>query len=112
MAGLTTQANSEIAEMHLHHAYVVLGGDKESVRAGYWMRVSPRGRKMILWSAGLDAGKSEGTLQSFDALERGKMHCEARRIIKEMEFILRCAQGGDIPSRFPAASHAADGIAA
>jgi hypothetical protein len=51
-------------------------------------------------------------LQSFDAMERGQMHCEARRIIKEMELILRCAQGGELPSRFPPACHESDGIAA
>jgi hypothetical protein len=112
MSGQSQQAHQDIAQTHLHYAYVVLGGDKESVRAGYWKRVTPRGRKMILWAAGLDANKSEGTLQSFDAMERGQMHCAARRIIKEMELILRCAQGGELPSRFPPACHESDGIAA
>ncbi|WP_211461808.1 hypothetical protein [Collimonas silvisoli] len=112
MTPSSLQAHQDIAQTHLQHAYVVLAGDKESVRAAYWKRVSQRGRKMILWSAGLDVKKSEGTLQSFDALERGRMHCEARRIIKEMELILRCAQGGELPSRFPPACHESDGIAA
>ena len=112
MANQSQHAHQDIAQIHLEHAYIVLAGDRESVRAGYWKRVSQRGRKMILWAADLDAKKSEGTLQSFDAMERGQMHCAARRIIKEMELILRCAQGGELPSQFPPACHESDGIAA
>ncbi|MEO6918682.1 MAG: hypothetical protein ABI171_06640 [Collimonas sp.] len=112
MARLSQQAHQDIAQTHLQHAYVVLAGDKESIRAAHWRRVSPRVRKMIMWMADLDAKKSEATLQSLTALERGKMHCEARRLIKELELVLRCAQGGEVTSQFPAPGHESDGIAA
>jgi hypothetical protein len=112
MTGLSRQACQDVAQTHLHYAYVMLAGDKESMRASHWRRVSPRVRKMIAWMAGLDGKKGDAPLQSLTALERGKLHCEARRLIKELEIVVRCAQGGQLPSQFPAVAHESDGIAA
>jgi len=110
--GRSKEAAHSVGHAHLNVAYVMLAGDKESLRASHWNRVSPRVRKMLAWMAGLDGKKGDGTLQALDALERGKLHCEARRLIKELEIVLRCAQGGQLPSQFPPANHEPDGIAA
>ncbi|MEO6920138.1 MAG: hypothetical protein ABI171_14145 [Collimonas sp.] len=106
------QAHQDIAHVHLEHAYIMLAGDKESVRAGRWNCIPPRDRKMLAHMAGIGSNKGDVPLQSLNALERGKLHCEASRLIKQLQNVLRCAQGGELPCQFPAASHESDGIAA
>ncbi|WP_211474651.1 hypothetical protein [Collimonas humicola] len=112
MAIHSQQTHQDIAYTHLTHAYIMLAGDKESVRAGRWNGIPPRDRQMLAHMAGIGSKKGDTTLQSLNALERGKLHCEARRLIKQLEIVLRCAQGGELPSQFPAAGHESDGIAA
>ncbi|PFH10844.1 hypothetical protein BCF11_3278 [Collimonas sp. PA-H2] len=112
MATHSQQAHQDIAYTHLTHAYIMLAGDKESVRAGRWNGIPPRDRQMLAHMAGIGSKKGDTTLQSLNALERGKLHCEARRLIKQLEIVLRCAQGGDLSSQFPTAGHESDGIVA
>jgi hypothetical protein len=112
MATHSQQAHQDIAYTHLTHAYIILAGDKESVRAARWNGIPPRDRQMLAHMAGIGSKKGDTTLQSLNALERGKLHCEASRLIKQLQNVLRCAQGGELPCQFPAASHESDGIAA
>ena len=112
MANQSQHAHHGIAQFHLEHAYIVLAGDKESVRAARWNGIPPRDRQMLAHMSGIGAKKGDVPLQSLNALERGKLHCEARRLLKQLQNVLRCAQGGELPSQFPPASHESDGIAA
>ena len=102
----------DVAHLHLEHAYIMLAGNKESWRASLWNSLSPRVRKMIVWMAGLDGSKADVPFQSLTALERGKIHCTARRLMKELPIILRCAQGGELSDQFASVNHASDGVAA
>ena len=61
----------------------MLAGDKESWRASLWNNLAPRVRKMIVWMAGLDGSKAEVPFKSLTALERGKIHCTTRRLMKD-----------------------------
>jgi hypothetical protein len=112
MAIHSQQAQQDIAQFHLEHAYIVLAGDKESVRAGRWNGIPPRDRQMLAHMAGIGSKRGDVPLQSLDALERGKLHREASRLLKQLQNVLRCAQGGELPCQFPPASHESDGIAA
>jgi hypothetical protein len=112
MANLSQHAHQDVAQIHLEHAYIVLAGDKENVRASHWNRVSPRARKMITWWALGDSKKGDATLQSLTAFERGQIHFQARQLIQELQLVLRCAQGGQLVDQFPDAGHESDGIAA
>jgi len=94
-------------------ALSLLSTDREAVRAAHWNRLDEKTRMMICHMAGLDAKKGKGALRDLDALERGKIHCEVRRLIKSLEIVLRCAQGGEMPVKCGAlAGHSFDGIAA
>ncbi|NKI68112.1 hypothetical protein GN109_01660 [Collimonas pratensis] len=112
MAIHSRQARQDVAHIHLEHAYIMLAGDKESVRAARWNGIPPRDRQMLAHMAGIGSKKGDTTLQSLNALERGKLHWEASRLIKQLQNVLRCAQGGELPCQFPAASHESDGITA
>jgi hypothetical protein len=112
MAPHSHQAQQDVAHIHLEHAYIMLAGDKESWRASLWNSLQPRVRKMIVWMAGLDGSKADVPFQSLTALERGKIHCTARRLMKELPIILRCAQGGEVSDHFIEASRVSDGLAA
>ena len=112
MASQSQHAHQDIAQIHLEHAYIVLAGDKESVRAARWNGIPPRDRQMLAHMAGIGSKKGDVPLQSLNAMERGKLHCEASRLLKQLQNVLRCAQGGELPSQFPAAHHESDGIAA
>ena len=112
MASHSQQSTIDVAHTHLEYAYVVLAGDKESLRASRWNSIAQRDRRMLAWMANLSSTKGDAALQSLTALERGKLHCEARRLIGVLQLVLRCAQGGELVSQFPAANHDTDGIAA
>lgn len=91
----------------------MLNTDREAVRAAHWNRMDERTRMMVCHMAGIDAKKGKGSLRDLDAMERGRIHCEVRRMLRALEIILRCAQGGAMPVKAAAlAGHAFDGIAA
>lgn len=95
----------------IERAYALLQTDREAVRAAHWNRLDEKTRQMVCHMAGIDSKKGKGALRDLNAMERGRIHCEARRLIRSLEILLRCAQGGAMPSG-PLAGHAFDGIAA
>lgn len=82
----------------LEQALALLHTDKESLRAGHWNRLDEKTRKMICHMAGLDAKKGCGSLRDLNALERGKINRAAARLIRDLEVLMRCAQGGAMPA--------------
>lgn len=103
-----SHANGQAA---IDAAYAILKTDAEAVRAAYWTRLPEKVRMMVCHMAGVDAKKGKGALRDLTALERGKIHCEARRLMKSLDHVMRCAQGGELPVTAPLFGHAADGIA-
>jgi hypothetical protein len=102
-----------LASAAVDQALALLKTDKEAVRAAHWNRLDEKTRMAVCHLAGLDAKKGKGALRDLDALERGKVHCEVRRLLKALDTMLRCAQGGAMPvSAGALAGHAFDGIAA
>jgi hypothetical protein len=92
-------------------ALSILNTDKEAVRAAYWNRLDEKTRRMICHMAGMDPKRGEGALKTFNALDRGRIHMAARRLMRDVETILRCCQGGELPSTAPIFGHVSDGIA-
>ncbi|AMP00171.1 hypothetical protein CAter10_2525 [Collimonas arenae] len=92
--GALSQASGNAA---IDQALALLKTDKEAVRAAHWNRLDERTRKMICHMAGIGADKGAGSLRNMDALERGKVNRAAARLIRDMEVLMRCAQGGDMP---------------
>jgi hypothetical protein len=86
------------ANAELEKALALLKTDKESLRAGHWNRLDEQVRKMICHMAGVGVKKGEGALQDMDALERGKVNRVAARLIRDLEVVIRCAQGGAMPA--------------
>lgn len=82
-------------------AYAILNTDKEAVRAAYWNRLDEKTRMMVCHMAGLPAKKGKGALRDLNALERGQVHRECQRLVKTLETLLRCCQGGAMPSTAP-----------
>lgn len=111
MAIHSQQAQQDVAHIHLEHAYIMLAGDKESWRASLWNSLQPRVRKMIVWMAGLDGSTADVPFKSLTALERGKIHCTARMLMKDLPVVLRCAQGGEVSDHFIESSRVSDGLA-
>lgn len=95
----------------IEQALALLHTDREAVRAAHWNRLDERTRMMICHMAGLPAKKGKGALRDLDAIERGRIHLEVRGMLRSLEIMLRCAQGGAMPSG-PLANHSFDGIAA
>ncbi|HYD63314.1 MAG TPA: hypothetical protein VEC35_23360 [Noviherbaspirillum sp.] len=94
-------------------AFSLLNTDREAVRAAHWNRLDEKTRMLVCHMAGLDPKKGKGALRDLDAMERGKIHCEVRRLLKSLEILLKCAQGGAMPVKAGAlAGHSFDGIAA
>ncbi|HJV86928.1 MAG TPA: hypothetical protein VJ698_15790 [Noviherbaspirillum sp.] len=85
------------ANAAIEQAYALLQTDREAVRAAHWNRLDEKTRKMVCHMAGIDAKKGKGALRDLNAMERGQIHCEARRMLRDLEIILRCAQGGAMP---------------
>jgi hypothetical protein len=81
----------------IDQALALLKTDKEAVRAAHWNRLDERTRVMICHMAGVGKDKGKGALRDMDALERGKVNRTAARLIRDMEILMRCAQGGDMP---------------
>lgn len=89
----------------------LLAHDMEHVRASFWNRLPERVRMAICASAGLSKEKGKGPLKLLSAADRAKVHAEARRVIRDMEIILRCAQGGITHDHGEMAAHCFNGIA-
>lgn len=86
----------------LEAAFSLLNTDREAVRAAHWNRLDERTRMMICHMAGIGAEKGKGALRNMDALERGKVNRTAARLIKDLEILMRCAQGGEMPAAWGA----------
>lgn len=99
------------ARAEIDKCKTILAGDFEHVRAAFWNRLPERTRMMICLSAGLDKSKGQGPLQALDAAERARINAEARRVIRDMETIIRCAQGGKTHDHGEMTGHLFDGIA-
>jgi hypothetical protein len=105
-----SQANANAA---IDQALALLNTDKEAVRAAHWNRLDEKTRMMVCHMAGIDVKKGKGALRDLDAMERGRIHCEVRRMLRGLEIMLKCAQGGAMPSAAGSlAGHSLDGIAA
>jgi hypothetical protein len=103
--------SSASANAAIDQALALLKTDKEAVRAAHWNRLPENVKKMVCKLAGIDPQKGCGALRNLNALERGKINRAAQRLIQNMEVLVRCAQGGEMPDAAPAASHMFDGIA-
>lgn len=78
-------------------AFALLKTDREAVRAAHWNRLSIAVRRIAVMSANLPKERADDTLNKFNALERGKINVAMVRLMKEMEVISRCMQGGSLP---------------
>ena len=79
-------------------AFSLLNTDREAVRAAHWNRLSIAIRRVAVMSANLSKDRADDTLNKFTALERGKINISVQRLIKELEIIGKCMQGGEMPS--------------
>lgn len=95
----------------IEHALSLLNTDREAVRAAHWNRLDEKTRQMVCHMAGIDAKKGKGALRDLNAMERGQIHCEVRRLLRSLEIMLRCAQGGAMPAG-QMVGHSFDGIVA
>jgi hypothetical protein len=98
-AGALSFAHANAA---IEQAYSLLRTDREAVRAAHWNRMDERTRKMICHMAGIGAEKGAGGLRGLDALERGKVNRAAARLMRDMDTIMKCAQGGAMPAAWGA----------
>lgn len=116
MAVINQQEHDAVAHVvgnaSIDQALFLLKTDREAVRAAHWNRLPEQTRKYICHMAGIGADKGASALRTLDALQRGKINRTAQRLLKELETLMKCAQGGDMPVTGPTAPHAADGIAA
>jgi hypothetical protein len=101
MGVLSTEEHDVLSHVNanaaLEQALSLLKTDKEALRAGHWNRLNEKDRKMICHMAGISAKKGACSLRDLDALERGKVNREAARMIRMLEIVIRCAQGGEMP---------------
>lgn len=116
MANINSSEHSAVAHAAanatIDQAYFLLKTDREAVRAAHWNGLPEQTRKYICHMAGVGAEKGALPLRSLDALERGKVNRTAQRLIRELEALVKCAQGGEMPVTSPAAPHELNGIAA
>ncbi len=82
----------------IEKALFLLKTDREAVRAAHWNGLSEQTRKYICHMAGVGAAKGALPLRDLDALERGKVNRMAQRLIRDLETLIRCAQGGTVPA--------------
>ncbi|EIJ47597.1 hypothetical protein GWL_18380 [Herbaspirillum sp. GW103] len=80
----------------------LLKTDREAVRAAHWNSLPEQTRKYICHMAGIGAERGALPLRELDAFQRGKVNRTADRLIRELETLMRCMQGGSIPA--PAAA--------
>lgn len=99
------------ARAALDKCKAILAADMEHVRAAFWNRLPERTRVAICNAAGLSKEKGKGALAQLSAADRAKVHAEARRVLRDMEILLRCAQGGKTHDHGEMAAHCFDGIA-
>jgi hypothetical protein len=79
-------------------AYSLLKTDREAVRAAHWNRLPIAVRRIAVMSANLPKERADDTLNKFSALERGKINISVHRLLKQLEEIGRCMQGGSLPA--------------
>ena len=82
----------------IEQAYSLLKTDREAVRAAHWNRLPIGVRRIAVMSANLPKERADDTLNKFTALERGRINICVQRLIKNLEIIGRCMQGGDVPA--------------
>jgi hypothetical protein len=101
MAFTSTQEHEALSHANgnaaIEAALGLLNTDREAVRAAHWNRLDEKTRMMVCHMAGIDAKKGKGALRDLDAMERGKIHCEVRRMLRALEILMKCAQGGAMP---------------
>lgn len=88
----------------------ITAADAEHVRAAFWSRAPEQVRMFVCFMAGLDKAKGKGALAQLSAGDRARINAELRRLIPQMESLLRCAQGGKTHDHGEMAAHCFDGI--
>lgn len=99
-----------VARAELDKCKTILAGDMETVRAAFWNRASEQLRMFVCFAAGLDKSKGKGALQQLDAGERAAINGAIKRMLPELENLMRCAKGGKTHDHGEMAAHCFDGI--
>ncbi len=81
----------------IEKAYFLLRTDREAVRAAHWNGLPEQTRKYICHMAGVGAAKGALPLRNLNALERGKVNRMAYSLIRDLEKLMKCCQGGEMP---------------
>lgn len=84
-------------------ALFLLRTDREAVRAAHWNGLPEQTRKYICHMAGVGAAKGALPLRDLNALERGKVNRMAYSLIRDLEKLMKCCQGGTNPAPAPVA---------
>ncbi|MBV8635553.1 MAG: hypothetical protein JO002_13755 [Burkholderiaceae bacterium] len=81
----------------IEQSLFLLKTDREAVRAAHWNSLPEQTRKYICHMAEIGADKGALPLRDLNAFDRGRVNRTAQRLMRELETLIRCAQGGDIP---------------
>ena len=77
-------------------ALELLKTDREAVKASHWNRLPVAVRRVAVMSANLPKERADDTLNKFSALERGKINIAVVRLMRDLEIITKCMQGGEL----------------
>lgn len=86
------------ARAALDQCYSLLKTDKEAVQAAHWAGLPMGVRRVAVMSANLPKERAGDTLNKFDALERGRINVCVQRLLKSLELVSKCMQGGAMPA--------------
>lgn len=71
--------------------------DIEAVRARFWKDAPLPARMVAVMSVGLKKERAGDNLNTFNALERGRIHVALQRLTLQLTQIQRCMSGGAMP---------------
>ena len=88
-----------IANAALDQALALLDTDKEAIRAAHWNNRSTAARRVAVMCANMPKERADCALKEFNAMERGTICINVRRLIKQLETIALSMQGGAMPDK-------------